>query len=80
MHVDVVIRRRASLDEPCPELNAKFVEQFVAVPGFWGAGKAASDAPFEFSEESGSLDLRTALASGLGGQILYAPRFAGYLS
>lgn len=80
MYVDVVIRRRASLDEPCPELNAKLVEQFVAVPGFWDAGKTASDAPFEFTDESASLDLRTALVSGLGGQVLYAPRFAGYLS
>ena len=71
---------RANLDEPYPELNAKFVEQFIAVPGFWGAGKTASDAPFESTDESASLDLRTALVSGLGGQVLYAPRFAGYLS
>ena len=80
VYVDVVIRRRASLAEPSPELNAKFVEQFAAVPGFWDAGKTASDAPFEFTGESASLDLRTALASRLAGQIFYAPRFAGYLS
>ena len=80
MNVDFMLRRCASLDEPCPELNTKFIEQFVAVPGFWDAGKTASDAPFEFAGESASLDLRTVLASGLGGQVSYAPRFAGYLS
>ena len=80
MYVKCMIRRRANLDEPSPELNAKFVEQFVALPDFWNAGKTASNAPFEFAGESASLDLRTALASGLGGQVSYAPRFAGYLS
>lgn len=80
MYVDFMLRRRASLDEPCPELSTKFIEQFVAVPGFWAASKTASDAPFEFAGESASLDLRTVLASGLGGQVSYAPRFAGYLS
>lgn len=80
MYVDFMLRRRVSLDEPSPELNAKFVEQFMDVPGFWGTGKAASDAPFEFTGESASLDLRTALASGLAGQTLYGARFAGYLS
>ena len=75
-----MIRRRANLDEPSPELNAKFIEQFVALPDFWNAGKTASNAPFEFAGESASLDLRTALASGLGEQVSYAPRFAGYLS
>ena len=80
VYVDVVIRRRTSLAEPSPELNAKFVEQFVAVPGLWDAGKTASDAPFDFTGESALLDLRTALVSGLGGQVSYAPRFAGYLS
>ncbi len=80
MYVDFMLRRRANLDEPSPELNAKFVEQFAAVPGFWGVDKTASDAPFEFTGESASLDLRTALASGLGGQVLYRARFAGYLS
>lgn len=80
MYVDFMLRRRANLDEPSPELNAKFIKQLVAVPGFWDIDKTASDAPFEFTGESASLDLRTALASGLAGQILYAPRFAGYLS
>ena len=80
MYVDSMLRRRANLDEPSPELNAKLVEQFVAIPGFWEASKTADDAPFEFPGECASLDLRTALASGLAGQISYAPRFAGYLS
>lgn len=80
MYVDFMLRRRANLDERSPELNAKFIKQFVTVPGFWGASKTASDAPFEFEGESASLDLRTALASGLAGQVSYAPRFAGYLS
>ena len=80
MYVDFMLRRRASLDEPSPTLNAKLVEHLVTVPGFWGAGKTVSDAPFEFPGECASLDLRTALASGLAGQISYAPRFAGYLS
>lgn len=80
MYVDFMLRRRASLDEPCPELNTKFIEQFVAIPDFWDAGKNASDTPFDFTGESASLDLRTALVSGLAGQITYRPRFAGYLS
>ncbi len=80
MYVDFMLRRRANLDEPSPELNAKFVEQFAAVPGFWGDGKTASDAPFEFTGESASLDLRTALVDGLAGQVMYRARFAGYLS
>jgi hypothetical protein len=79
MFVDVMIRRRARLDEPIPELNAKFLEQFVAVPGFWGEGKTAADAPFELGE-TGSLDLRKALRDGLSGQVVYMARFAGYLS
>ena len=80
MYVDFMLRCRAALDEPSPALNAKLVGQLVAVPDFWGDGKAAIDAPFEFPGECASLDLRTALASGLAGQISYAPRFAGYLS
>ena len=80
MYVDFMLRRRANLDEPSPELNAKFVEQFAAIPGFWGAGKTAGVAPFEFTGESASLDLRTVLVDGLAGQIMYRARFAGYLS
>jgi hypothetical protein len=79
MFVDVMIRRRARLDEPIPALNARFLAQFVAVPDFWGQGKAAADAPFE-QGETGSLDLRASLRDGLSGQVVYMPRFAGYLS
>jgi hypothetical protein len=79
MFVDVMIRRRARLDEPVPVLNAKLLERFVAVPGFWGEGKTAADAAFE-QGETGSLDLRKSLRDGLSGQVVYMPRFAGYLS
>lgn len=79
MFVDVMIRRRARLDEPIPMLNARLVEQFVAIPGFWGADKSPADAPFE-QDETGSLDLRRALRDGLSGQVVYMARFAGYLS
>jgi hypothetical protein len=79
MFVDVMIRRRARLDEPIPALNRRLVEQLVAVPSFWGQGKTAANAPFE-QDETGSLDLRRALRDGLSGQILYMARFAGYLS
>jgi hypothetical protein len=79
MFVDVMIRRRARLDEPIPALNARLLEQFAAVPGFWGQGKTAADAPFE-QGETGSLDLRKSLRDGLSGQVVYMPRFAGYLS
>ncbi len=73
MDVNVTVRRRAVLDEPGPELNAKLVERFVAVPGFWNAEKTEGDAPFEFTGESATLDLGTALISGLAGQITYRP-------
>jgi hypothetical protein len=73
------MRRRAGLDEPTPAFNAELVEQFRAIPGFWGEGKTAADAPFEH-DEMGSLDLRRALLDGLSGQVVYAARFAGYLS
>jgi hypothetical protein len=79
MFVDVMIRRRARLDEPMEALNARIVAQLMAVPGFWGEGKTAANAPFE-QGETGSLDLRKALRDGLSGQIVYMPRFAGYLS
>ena len=79
MFVDVMMRRRARLDEPISALNAKLLDQFVAVPGFWAEGKAADDAPFEHGE-TGSLDLRKSLRSGLSGQVVYMPRFAGYLT
>jgi hypothetical protein len=79
MFVDVMIRRRARLDEPIPALNARLLEQFIAVPGFWGQGKTAADAPFE-QGETGSLDLRKSLRDGLSGQVVYMPRFVGYLS
>jgi hypothetical protein len=79
MFVDVVMRRRARLDEPIPTLNAKLVEQFIAVPGFWGEGRTAADAPFE-QGEMGSLDLRKALRDGLAGQVVYAARFPKNLS
>jgi hypothetical protein len=79
MFVDVMIRRRARLDEPVPVLNAKLLERFVAVPGFWGEGKTVADAAFE-QGETGSLDLRKSLRDGLSGQVVYMPRFAGYLS
>jgi len=79
MFVDVMIRRRAKLDEPIPALNARLLEQFIAVPCFWGQGKTAADAPFE-QGETGSLDLRKSLRGGLSGQVVYMPRFVGYLS
>jgi hypothetical protein len=79
MFVDVVMRRRARLDEPMPEFNARLVEQFLAIPGFWGEGKTAADAPFE-QGEMGSLDLRKALRDGLAGQVVYAARFPRNLS
>jgi hypothetical protein len=79
MFVDAMIRRRARLDEPIPVLNASLLEQFVAIPAFWGQGKAAADAPFEYGE-TGSLDLRKSLRDGLSGQVVYMARFAGYLS
>ena len=80
MYVDFMLRRRAVLDESSPELNARLVEQFVAIPSFWDISKTADDTPFEFTGEAASLDLGTALISGLAGQITYRPRFAGYLS
>lgn len=79
MFVDVMMRRRARLDEPIATLNARLVEQFVAVPTFWGEGKTAADAPLE-QDEIGSLDLRKSLRDGLSGQVIYKARFAGYLS
>jgi hypothetical protein len=79
MFADMVMRRRARLDEPMPEFNARLVEQFRAISDFWGEGKTAADAPFE-QGESGTLDLRKALRDGLSGQIIYLPRFPGYLS
>ena len=80
MFTDAMIRRRAALDEPIPKLNARMVERLVAVPGFWGEGKTAADAPNDFKGEGAALDLRKALRPGLSGQALYVPRFAGYLS
>ena len=53
MFVDVMMRRRARLDEPIPTLNAKLVDQFVAVPGFWAEGKTAANAPLSEHEETG---------------------------
>jgi hypothetical protein len=79
MFVDLKMRRRARLDEPISTLNARLVEQFMAVPGFWGEGKTAADAPLE-QDETGSLDLRKALRDGLSGQLIYMARFPGYLS
>jgi hypothetical protein len=79
MFVDIMIRRRAKLEEQIPALNARLLEQFMALPGFWGEGKTAADAPFT-QGETGSLDLRKALGSGLSGQVVYMARFAGYLS
>jgi hypothetical protein len=79
MFVDVQMRRRARLDEPISTLNAGLVEQFMAVPGFWGEGKTAADAPLE-QDEVGSLDLRKSLRDGLSGQVIYKARFLGYLS
>jgi hypothetical protein len=63
MFLDVQMRRRARLDEPIPTLNARLVEQFMTVPGFWGEGKTAADAPLEH-DEMGSLDLRRSLRDG----------------
>ena len=79
MFVDVMIRRRAALNEPVDALNAGFLEQLAGIPDVWGEGKTAADAPFERGETA-SLDLRKALRDGLSGQIVYMPRLAGYLS
>lgn len=80
MFVDVQMRRRGRLDEPIPTLNARLVEQFIAVPGFWGEGKTAADAPLSEGEAASSLDLRKSLRDGLSGQAIYIARFPGYLS
>ena len=80
MLVDVALRRRAVLDEEIPRINARFVEQFLKLPGFWGKDKTASDAPNDFSGEGAALDLRKALQPGLSGQALYVPRFPAYVS
>jgi hypothetical protein len=82
MIFEIMLRRRAALDELVPELNRKFVEEFVAVPGFWAEGGRALDAVFHpGTGESAILDLRKALSTGLKGQqIVYAARLAGYLN
>jgi hypothetical protein len=81
MVIKAMIRRRAALDELVSELNRKFVEAFVALPGFWAEGGQASDAVFNpGTGESATLDLRKSLGVGLKGQqIVYAARLAGYL-
>jgi hypothetical protein len=79
MFIDVTMRRRARLDEPIPAFNAGLVGRFRTISSFWGEGKTAADAPFE-QDEMGSLDLRKCLRDGLSGQVVYAARFAGYLS
>ena len=80
MFIDVMLRRRASLDEAIPVLNSTILQQFVAVKDFWGSEKELSDAPLDFKGEGGVLDLRKALQPGLSGQAVYLPRFPGYLA
>jgi hypothetical protein len=80
MFVDVMMRRRGRVDEPIPALNAALIEQFMAVPGFWGEGKTAADAPLSEGEAGSSLDLRKSLRDGLSGQAIYIARFPGYMS
>jgi hypothetical protein len=81
MIFEIMLRRRAALDELVSELNRKLVESFVVLSGFWAEGRHASDAAFSAGTgESATLDLRNSLTTGLKGQqILYAPRLAVYL-
>jgi hypothetical protein len=39
MFVDVMIRRRAGLEEPVGALNARLLEQLISLPDFWGERK-----------------------------------------
>ena len=80
MYIDFMIRRRPSLEEGIPQLNEQLTQRLSRIAGFWGAGKAASDASLGFKGESGSLDLRHVLRAGLSGQASYCARFAGYVS
>lgn len=80
MIIDTMIRRRASLNESVTELNSNIVTRLAALPNFWNEQKTANDAEFSKGDESATLDLRQSLTPGLKGQIVYAPRFQGYLS
>lgn len=80
MIIELMIRRRASLNESATELNSNIVARLAALPNFWKEQKTTSDAEFSKGDESATLDLRQSLMSGLKGQIVYAPRFQGYLS
>ena len=40
MFVDIMLRRRPSLDEAIPEFNAKLLDALSRVSGFWGEGKS----------------------------------------
>jgi hypothetical protein len=71
MNVEIMLRRRAALGEAVPALNAKFVEDFLALPGFWAAGKPTSVATCDpGTGESAIRYFRNALAIELHEQIV----------
>jgi hypothetical protein len=79
MIIEIMLRRRLTLDESMRELNDRLVTAFAKISSFWGPGKSPSDAPFDGDEDVATLDLRKSLQKGLGGQAIYHGRFPGYM-
>ncbi len=68
------------MEETKEKINARFLEQFVHLPGFWAGGKSASEALFDTGDESATLIFTDVLVDGLGGQVIYTDRVPSYLA
>jgi hypothetical protein len=81
MDVEVMLRRRPALAENVVTLGATFISNARFITRFLKEVPGAESAKVSLgSGESAILDLRGSLVAGLGGQIVYAARLAGYLS
>ena len=80
MVVELMIRRRATMEESQEELNGRVLQEFAKLPSFWRDGKTVSDAIFNKGEEQSSSLLIDVLGDAFTSQVSYTPRIPGQIS
>ena len=80
MDAELMIRRRATMEESQEELNNRLIQGFATLPSLWRDGKSVSEAIFNKGEEQSSLLLIDVLENAFASQVSYTARFPNQIS